>query len=99
MAESAVGTGTTVGDDPTRPLTVRLFAAAKAAAGTGEVHVPVTPEATVDDLLGTLTEQFGAVLSGVVAHSSFLLDGVGVEREALIGTAAGLDILPPFAGG
>lgn len=99
MAEPTVSS---TGRDPsvsTRSLTVRFFAAAKAAAGTGEVQIPVAPDATVDDLLGALAEHYGTELGGVVAHSSFLLDGIGVDREDRIGTAAGLDILPPFAGG
>lgn len=89
----------TASADAGRSLTVRFFAAAKAAAGTGEVRVSVASEATVDDLLGLLAEQYGTELSRVVAHSSFLLDGTGVERGDPIGVAAGLDILPPFAGG
>ena len=83
----------------TRTVTVRFFAAAKAAAGTGEVRTRVAAAATVDELLGALATQYGAGLSAVVAHSSFLLDGVGVERSDLVGDASGLDILPPFAGG
>lgn len=95
-------TASRTGRDPgvsTRALTVRFFAAAKAAAGTGEVRIPVAPDATVDDLLGALVERYGTELGGVVAHSSFLLDGTGVDRADRIGSAAGLDILPPFAGG
>lgn len=82
-----------------RKVTVRFFAAAKAAAGTGEVRLPIADGATLDDLLGVLAEKYGTQLSAVIAHSSFLLDGAGVERTDPIGTAVGLDILPPFAGG
>ncbi|MEJ7651486.1 MAG: MoaD/ThiS family protein [Nakamurella sp.] len=99
MAEPTAGPADGVFGPSTRTLTVRFFAAAKAAAGTGEARIPVAPGATVDDLLGALAERYGTELGGVVAHSSFLLDGIGVDRADRIGTAAGLDILPPFAGG
>jgi sulfur-carrier protein len=42
----------------------------------------------------------GAALSRVLAAASFLVDGVAVrDRSIVLSDGAGLDVLPPFAGG
>jgi len=97
------GTTSTVGvvtEAPARSyaVTFRLFAAARAAAGTGEVHVPPGPVSeVVADLLAALPDRFAEVL----AVSSLVADGHRLDRTAPTPLDAGavVDILPPFAGG
>jgi len=84
----------------TTTLTVRYFAAARAAAGVEAEKVPVATGATVDDLLTTMRAQHGGEFARVLDRCSFLLDEVAVrDRATPLGTAATLDVLPPFAGG
>ncbi len=78
------------------PVTVRLYAAARSAAGVSEVEV--TP-----DNLGhiLLSLAFGNPrLSQVFAQCSFLIDGVAVhDKQVEVAAGSTVDILPPFAGG
>ncbi len=76
---------------------MRFFAAARAAAGTGEAEHPA---ASVADLLQVLTQRYGDPLAGVLARSSYLVDGVAChDRAAPLPANATVDVLPPFAGG
>jgi molybdopterin converting factor small subunit len=90
-------------------VTIRYWAAAKQAAGVGEESVSA----------GTLSEALAVVirrragtgaggddaqaLSGVLARSSFLVDGDPVGSRAPesveLPEAAVIEVLPPFAGG
>jgi molybdopterin converting factor small subunit len=80
-------------------VTVRYFAAARAAAGVDEEVVELGAGATVADLIGVLNSR-GAALSKVLARCSYLCDGVAVRStEAALGDAQTVDVLPPFAGG
>ena len=84
----------------TRMLTVRYFAAAKAAAGTAEEKVEIAGDATVADAVAAIREAHGPELGRVLERCSFLLDEVAVrDRTAPLGGASALDVLPPFAGG
>jgi sulfur-carrier protein len=79
-------------------VTVRMFAAARAAAGTGEVLVSPGPTSEVLAALSTgLPPRFAEVL----AACSVVADGVRLDPTASAPIAAGtvLDVLPPFAGG
>ena len=81
-------------------VTVRYFAAARAAAGVETEPVEITPGSTVDDLLTVLREQHSAEFARVLDRCSFLLDEVAVrDRSATLPSHATLDVLPPFAGG
>jgi molybdopterin synthase sulfur carrier subunit len=80
-------------------LSVRFFAAAAAAAGTEERRVEVTPTTSLGDLLDRLGAEGGERLARVLASSSFLLDATAARRDATLGDAGTLDVLPPFAGG
>jgi sulfur-carrier protein len=90
-----------------REVAVRLFAAARDSAGTTEtsVSIPESSEGsavTVGEILGELAERYGGTdgrLEFVILRCSFLLDGRQARRTTLIGDAAVLDVLPPFAGG
>ena len=81
-------------------VTVRYFAAARAAAGVETEAVDVPPGATVDILLKTVRGAHGDALARVLDRCSFLLDEVAVrDRDTALHDGATLDVLPPFAGG
>jgi sulfur-carrier protein len=84
----------------TTTITVRYFAAARAAAGVEADKVQVSSAATVDDLLDAIRAEHGSPLAGVLARCSYLLDEVAVrDRTTPLADATTLDVLPPFAGG
>ncbi|HSY15579.1 MAG TPA: MoaD/ThiS family protein [Jatrophihabitantaceae bacterium] len=78
-------------------VTVRYFAAARAAAGLAEEYVEA---GTVRDALTAIRDRHGARLGRILDCCSFLLDGHAVHDDsAALGASAQLDVLPPFAGG
>ena len=80
-------------------LTVRYFAAARAAAGHDQERLDLDPDDTVADVVDRLSARDGA-LAQVLARCSFLSDGVAVRDPAMaLRTTQVLDVLPPFAGG
>jgi molybdopterin synthase sulfur carrier subunit len=84
----------------TTTITVRYFAAARAAAGVEADKVQVPSAATVADLLDAIRAEHGPELTRVLARCSYLLDEVAVrDHSAPIAEATNLDVLPPFAGG
>jgi molybdopterin converting factor small subunit len=81
-------------------VTVRYFAAARAAAGVEAEPVDVPPGATIDILLKTIRAAHGDDLARVLDRCSFLLDEVAVrDRDLPLHDGATVDVLPPFAGG
>ena len=81
-------------------VTVRYFAAARAAAGVESEPVVVPVGATVEILLKTVRSTHGDNLARVLDRCSFLLDEVAVrDRDVALPDGATLDVLPPFAGG
>ncbi len=80
-------------------LTVRYFAAARAAAGAESEVLRVAPETTVAMLVDTLAAR-GSELARVLRRCSFLCDGIAVRDEATeLFDGQIIDVLPPFAGG
>lgn len=80
-------------------ITVRFFAAARAAAGVESETVDLPAGATVDDLVRALKAR-GAALASALARCSYLRDGVAVRDLTVeLGDAQTIDVLPPFAGG
>ncbi|GAA3533131.1 molybdopterin synthase sulfur carrier subunit [Aeromicrobium flavum] len=78
------------------PVRVRLFAAAREAAGTSETTAEV---ATLGDLLDDLMRRYED-LGPVLTRCSVLLDGTRTTDRATVIPAGGtVDVLPPFAGG
>ena len=78
-------------------LTVRYFAAARAAAGVAE---EMTAAPTLAALRRALGEARGDRLGRVLGSASFLVDGlVWRDPEAPLPAGATVDVLPPFAGG
>jgi molybdopterin converting factor small subunit len=81
-------------------VTVRYFAAARAAAGLEVEPVEVPVGSSVDILLKTLRARHGDDLARVLDRCSFLLDEVAVrDRDTRLPDGAVVDVLPPFAGG
>lgn len=89
-------------------VTLRYWAAAKEAAGTAEETVTARTLAEVlaaargSGDKGSDTGQ-DSRLRAILARSSFLVDGVPVGTRApdtvVLGDAAVIEVLPPFAGG
>ncbi|GAA1463363.1 MoaD/ThiS family protein [Williamsia maris] len=84
--------------DKAMTMEIRYFAAAKAATGVRTERVVCAPTDRISDLLRSLEESHPA-LQAVLPRCSFLLDAVAVTRDRQVGSAATLDVLPPFAGG
>ena len=81
-------------------VTVRYFAAARAAAGMPSEDIDIRDGATVADALEAIASRHGEALRKVLAACSFLVDSVAVrDRTTPLRPGAELDVLPPFAGG
>lgn len=81
------------------PVTVRYFAAARAAAGVESETVTLPAGATVGELVDGLAAR-GAQLATVLSRCSYLRDGIAVRDDAIALSAGDtVDVLPPFAGG
>lgn len=85
------------------PVTVRFFAAARSAAGVGEVLLEsgTLQPGTLESLTAELT-RLHPDLEPVLPRCSFLLNGTAVHGAwASIDVNEGdeVDVLPPFAGG
>lgn len=83
----------------TKGVTVRFFAAAKAAAGTDEQLRPLPHPSTVGGLADELSEQYGERMAAVLPNCSFLVDGVVARPATPLTGGSMVDVLPPFAGG
>lgn len=79
-------------------ITVRYFAAARAAAGVECEQVPGGPVA-LGDLVAALAGRHGAALAAVLDCCAFLVGGVRARPGHPVKPGATVDVLPPFAGG
>ena len=80
-------------------VTVRYFAAARAAAGFDDEIIGIAPDTTVGTLVQKLSER-STDLAKVLSRCSYLCDGIAVRDLGMtLSDAATLDVLPPFAGG
>lgn len=80
------------------PVTVRFFAAARAAAGTDSAH---TNPGSLAEVTTALTGTYPDLVT-VLPRCSYLLDGVAVHgdpADVVVTDGSELDVLPPFAGG
>jgi molybdopterin synthase sulfur carrier subunit len=78
-------------------VTVRYFAAARAAAGVSEER---SDAPTIADLIERLGADRGDRLAKVLGAASFLVDGLTChDRYTPLPAGATVDVLPPFAGG
>jgi sulfur-carrier protein len=77
---------------------VRLFAALREAAGSGEVLVEPAPLA---DLLDDLEQRFGEPFAERLRISTVLVDGTATPRDAATAVPDGAEValLPPVSGG
>jgi molybdopterin converting factor small subunit len=81
-------------------VTVRYFAAARAASGTDAELVETAPYTTVAQLVHLLAEKHGEKLGDVLERCSYLVDGIAASDRAVRLPGGGtVDVLPPFAGG
>ncbi len=76
----------------TTEVTVRLFAAAAAAAGVKELTLSVT---SLPELRVALEPLVGKVLQ----RCAFLVDGLAAHPYQELSAGVTVDVLPPFAGG
>lgn len=80
-------------------VTVRYFAAARAAAGVESETVVLRPGTTVSELVDRLAVR-GSHLATVLTRCSYLRDGIAVRDEtAALQSGDTIDVLPPFSGG
>ena len=80
-------------------ITVRYFAAARAAAGIETETLSVPAGTTIAGLVTDLAGR-GPVLAKVLARCSYLRDGIAVrDKSVALRTRETVDVLPPFAGG
>ncbi|MGN6088743.1 MAG: MoaD/ThiS family protein [Actinomycetales bacterium] len=81
-------------------VTVRWWAAAKAAAGAAEDRLP---PGRLSDVLEEACRRRdpgeAAQLRQVLARCSFLADEVRVSPDGVVPAGSVVDVLPPFAGG
>lgn len=78
------------------PVTLRLFAAARAAAGASSAQVSPGPLA---DVLTALQIDRPQRLGQVLTLCSFICDGRRLEQGDAVPDGAVVDVLPPYAGG
>lgn len=75
---------------------VRLFAAARDAAGTGRDDVPGD---TVAAVLATARERYGSTFTAVLEACKIWVNGEPADPADPIGEADELAVLPPVSGG
>ena len=75
---------------------VRLFAAAREAAGTGRAELA---GATVGEVLDAASVQFGEGFAAVLAGSRVWLNGEPADRAAPVTDRDEVAVLPPVSGG
>lgn len=92
-----------MGQAPVEPggiqVTVRYFAAARAAAGAESETVTLRPGTTVAELVESMAVR-GAGLATVLSRCSYLCDGIAVRDDTkALRSGDTIDVLPPFSGG
>jgi molybdopterin synthase sulfur carrier subunit len=75
---------------------LRLFAAAREAAGTGRDDVP---GATVGEVLDAAVERYGSAFADVLATAKVWVNGDGAERTDPVTATDEVAVLPPVSGG
>ncbi len=80
-------------------ITVRYFAAARAAADSDAEELAVSPGVSVEEFVGGLARR-SPEMARVLLRCSFLCDGLAIrDRAQLLREGNTIDVLPPFAGG
>ena len=75
---------------------VRLFAALRLLAGASEVLVPGR---TVGEVVDAIAGAHGERFAGIVAVSSFVVNGERANRTTAVADGDEVAILPPVSGG
>ena len=75
---------------------VRLFAALRELAGASEVQVPGR---TVGEVVDAIAGADGERFAGIVAVSSFVVNGERANRTTAVADGDEVAILPPVSGG
>lgn len=75
---------------------LRLFAAAREAAGTGRTEVD---GATVDEVLDAARARFGEAFSAVLATSKVWVNGEPADGGDAVSATDEVAVLPPVSGG
>jgi len=75
---------------------VRLFAAARDAAGTGRDELPGD---TVGEVLSFARERYGSAFDAVLGTCRIWVNGEPAEAQDSIGATDELAVLPPVSGG
>jgi molybdopterin converting factor small subunit len=75
---------------------LRLFAAARTAAGTAR---DLVPGGTVDEVLATALERYGDQFAAVLPTCAIWLNGEPVPGEHPVGPDDEVAVLPPVSGG
>jgi molybdopterin converting factor small subunit len=76
--------------------TLRLFAGAREAAGTGRVTICA---ATVGAVLDEAAGRYGPHFEAVLARSRVWLNGEPADRSAPVGAGDEVAVIPPVSGG
>jgi molybdopterin converting factor small subunit len=76
--------------------TLRLFAAAREAAGTGRDTVP---GATVGEVLAAATERYGHRFAGVLETCRIWVNGDAATPDQVVSDGDEVAVLPPVSGG
>jgi sulfur-carrier protein len=79
-----------------RVATIRLFASAREAAGTG---ADVFDEATVGDVLVAARQRYGPRFGEVLGSCRIWLNGDEAPVDAAVGPHDEVAVLPPVSGG
>lgn len=75
---------------------LRLFAAAREAAGTGRDEVPGR---SVGEVLDEATARYGEGFKAVLDSCRIWVDGEPAERDTVVSESAEVAVLPPVSGG
>jgi molybdopterin converting factor small subunit len=75
---------------------LRLFAAAREAAGTGR---DVVPGATVGEVLDAARARYGAPFAAVLESCRVWVDGDEADNDTSLTDASEVAVLPPVSGG
>ncbi|MHB8661435.1 MAG: MoaD/ThiS family protein [Acidimicrobiales bacterium] len=78
------------------PVVLRLFAAARDAAGTGREEVEAR---TVGEVLADATRRHGVRFAEVLAASRVWLNGEPADETDLVAPGDEVAVLPPVSGG
>ena len=76
--------------------TLRLFAQARVAAGTGSDHLPGS---TVGEVLDGALDRYGAGFRGVLDISKVWVNGEEADRSTGVADGDEVAVLPPVSGG